>query len=500
MKLKITLISALLLLAACSLWANNLKVSPPALVGQNSSTHSINIEFNVGWENSWRNDTVPGNWDAVWLFVKYRRASDGNWYHATLNSEPQNHNTGSQGTGATIKIPEGAKGAMYYRSANGTGTFATTGVKLRWEYGTDGISDSVTKEISEIMVLGIEMVYVPQGAFYIGDGTFYPRHYILSDAEYSGGFYSNGTDTLPYRITSENEIPFDTIPGSLNGIDTIVPSAFPKGFNAFYCMKYEMTQEQYADFLNLLTPMQQCNRSIPYDKIYRQYIKKVNGVFGCDANDNDILNEAQDGQNVACNYIDPQDGLAYADWSGLSPMTEFEFEKACRGPKYPLKNECVWGDTNIIGTSALLNAGSANEMTAVGNCNLSTSDSSINKASRVGMFAKANTNRTQSGASYFGIMDLGGNVWESVIPFEATTASFSGKNGVGKLNKLGYSEVSSWPSDKRYLDVRGGTWSYAKIRVSNHDLFYYYEIHNGKSLTNRSWINGFRCVIRSSAF
>ena len=29
-------------------------------------------------------------------------------------------------------------------------------------------------------------------------------------------------------------------------------------------------------------------------------------------------------------------------------MTELEFEKACRGPEYPLNNEFAWGTTTII--------------------------------------------------------------------------------------------------------------------------------------------------------
>ncbi|MCS7153885.1 MAG: hypothetical protein NZ989_08070, partial [Bacteroidia bacterium] len=33
------------------------------------------------------------------------------------------------------------------------------------------------------------------------------------------------------------------------------------------------------------------------------------------------------------------DLLSYLDWAGLSPMTEFEYEKACRGPNIPIAGE-----------------------------------------------------------------------------------------------------------------------------------------------------------------
>ncbi|HCR53204.1 MAG TPA: hypothetical protein DIW27_02215, partial [Cytophagales bacterium] len=31
-----------------------------------------------------------------------------------------------------------------------------------------------------------------------------------------------------------------------------IPANYPKGFNAFYTMKYEVSQKQYADFFNTL--------------------------------------------------------------------------------------------------------------------------------------------------------------------------------------------------------------------------------------------------------
>jgi len=76
------------------------------------------------------------------------------------------------------------------------------------------------------------MCYVPEGAFYIGSGGDESDHFIT--------FGSNN----PYQISSENEINV----GQTNGylwtnnnffIETsTIPEAFPKGFTAFWCMKY----------------------------------------------------------------------------------------------------------------------------------------------------------------------------------------------------------------------------------------------------------------------
>jgi len=42
-----------------------------------------------------------------------------------------------------------------------------------------------------------------------------------------------------------------------------------------------------------------------------------------------------------CNWINWSDGLAYAVWAGLRPMTELEFAKVCRGPLHPVPDEWV---------------------------------------------------------------------------------------------------------------------------------------------------------------
>ncbi len=94
------------------------------------------------------------------------------WEHCWLHDS--GHQKGSIGAGASVQaglkdetaafdaVNNPAVGAYFYRSADGTGTFSTTGAQLRWNYGAQGIKDD---DIVQIKVFAIEMVYVPQGNF-----------------------------------------------------------------------------------------------------------------------------------------------------------------------------------------------------------------------------------------------------------------------------------------------------------------------------------------------
>ena len=119
---------------------NNVQVSTPIFTDQNVSNGEVSIQFDISWDNSWRTSSAPNNWDAVWLFVKYKNV-DGTWHHATLS--PNNNSTGSVGAGATLSVRGDNIGAYLYRSTNGTGTFTSNGVKLRWNFQANGIGPNL---------------------------------------------------------------------------------------------------------------------------------------------------------------------------------------------------------------------------------------------------------------------------------------------------------------------------------------------------------------------
>jgi formylglycine-generating enzyme required for sulfatase activity len=482
----------------CSLAsANNVSVTNVSITGQSTSAQTCKVEFDVSWDNSWRNAVCR---DAVWVFIKYSTDSGTTWNHATLDddsSEVTNPTGYSQGTGTGLDIivPSDKKGAFLQRSAEGIGSVDTDDIQFIWDWGTDGLSAGDT---ARLKVFAIEMVYIPEGAFYAGDGGS------------SYDFQQGAADTDPWYVNDSADMVMNggefyyTSAGNsgedATGAAFTILAAFPNGFDAFYLMKYEITQGQYRDFLNTLTQAQQNTRVeadlsneddantyvlVAEDQAtvsYRQTIKAGSNpadgdpyTFSCDLDDNDIGDESADGEWIACNYLSWMDVVAYADWSGLRPMTELEFEKACRGPNSPIYDEYAWGSTGSTTFSSLTNAGQTSEVsgTAGANCNsfLCSPDGPV----RVGMFATANSTREQAGAGYYGVMELSGNLWERVVTVgNATGRSFTGTSGDGSLSANGNANgangqpVSDWPGWVDATDevtgvtgsgFRGGSWS-----------------------------------------
>jgi hypothetical protein len=94
MKTFLVFISCLLILTINSSIANNISVSNISLNVQNIQNHYTFIKFDIQWYNSWRTASAPGNWDAAWIFVKYR-VNSGQWQHAWLNDAGHNNPPGS---------------------------------------------------------------------------------------------------------------------------------------------------------------------------------------------------------------------------------------------------------------------------------------------------------------------------------------------------------------------------------------------------------------------
>ena len=457
------LLLCLFMFVSYSSFANNISISNYSLTDRNATNHSIMVKFDVSWENSWRTSTGPNNWDAAWIFVKYR-VGTGDWQHSWLNNTGHFNPAGSTITTGLLKpdsvfnaTTNPGLGVFIYRDANGTGTFSKSGVKLLWNYGANGVADN---SIIDIRVYAIEQVYVPQGSFSAGSG-----------GTESGAFYKQPAVTNPYQITSEGAITVGTAADNLyyayNGYngDQLgpIPAAFPKGYKAFYCMKYEISQQGYVDFLNCLTQPQANTRKFnkPVPDNYRYEI--TGSTVGSYVTSNPF---------VACNHLNWADLAAYLDWSGLRPMTELEFEKSCRGTLTALPNEYAWGTTGIVNSAyTLSNSGANNENiatnygTTAGNATyyLTTPYGGIiNGPVRVGIYAgnSLNTGRVTSGATYYGIMEMSGNLWERPVTVgNPTGRGFTGANGNGLLDSAGNANVFLWPgADAIGTGFRGGYW------------------------------------------
>ena len=486
----------IMMLLAQKAWCNNVQVSNVYLTGQNTANDFTLVNFSVAWENSWRYANGPSNWDAVWVFVKYRIGA-GPWLHASLNNT--GHITDSWVSLENGLLTPGAPfnsttnpvmGVFLYRNAPGTGSFLGA-AQLRWNYGANGVADNAEVDIK---VFAIEMVYVPQGNFYVGSG-----------GSETGAFYTYPNAQTPFLITSESPITVGAQTGNIyypnpNGQagDQAgpIPAAFPKGYAAFYAMKYEISQLAYVDFLNTLTRQQQINRvrtnltnqQVPERFVMtsyndpdnrssiscRQSIPPVPGVvdFFCDLNNNTIPNENNDGQNLACNYLKYTDMSAYLDWAALRLMTEFEFEKCGRGPLFPIAGEFAWGDNSRYGHLGLLNSGSASE---IPNDYVSNTASDVSAGPlRTGAFARTSSNRTRSGAGYYGCLELTSNAWErSISVGNLAGRNYTGVHGNGILDAGGNEDVSAWPTPASALGLalRGGSYnSYvANGRLSDRD-------------------------------
>jgi formylglycine-generating enzyme required for sulfatase activity len=418
-----------------------------------ADTTKIAVRFDLSWDNSWRDAT---NYDACWIFLKYNLQGTNTWKHCTLGGSgvnPPGFSAGSD-TNLQIVVPSDRKGAFIQLAATGGGSIVSTNVQFIWEFTTDGVPSDANVKIN---VFAIEMVYVSQGSFDVGSGG-YEFHHLYK--------YVNGTTSnQAYTVSSEAAITCGTTAGNLwadNMLVGTVPAAFPKGYNAFYATKYEVSQRQYCDFLNTLTEAQQNSRTnayVLYGSMPRQFIKKTGtspAFYGCDA-DNDaglttnatasLLNESNDGEWVASVGITWQSALAYWDWAALRPMTELEWEKASRGPMAPVPYEYAWGsDTGVVGGS-YANLSTISETITAGNANLREYVATGGSAIRCGAYGKATSTRVGAGVSFYGIQDMSGNVADWLIGTStAAHRGFAGGHGDGTLTAAGASNVADWPT------------------------------------------------------
>ena len=428
--------------------ANNILVTNASISGQNTTNHTALVNFSVSWENSWRTSTNENNYDGGWIFVKFRKNGTSDWRHAPINITG---NTAA--SGATITVPADGKGAFIYRSSNGIGNVNFTANSLQWNYGADGVLDN---ETVEILVFGLEMVYIPTGSFRLGSGG----------TETHG--FTEGSFTSPYLVASNNAINLGTTAGTLNpngngAASGTIPATFPKGYNAFWVMKYECSQQQYVDFLNNID-------------LARATVNWTPSIFT--------------GTHPALVAPQPERGIgelsmnrmaAFADWSGLRPMSEMEYEKACRGYNTPaVPNEYAWGNTTINPVTSLLNDGNADEIpnTPVSaNACISSSLPGFGPV-RVGMFARSSgSDRTISGATYYGVMNMCDNLHEIAISIvnaqgKAIDASV---HGDGNLAADGRTDITTWQAFQAF-GVRGGSYnsplSYGRISDRTQDNIY----------------------------
>ncbi len=83
---KSSIFACFFVLLPAMLMANDIKVENVILTGRNRVADYVQVQFNLSWQNSFRLASGASNWDAAWVFVKYKIGTNGTWKHATLST------------------------------------------------------------------------------------------------------------------------------------------------------------------------------------------------------------------------------------------------------------------------------------------------------------------------------------------------------------------------------------------------------------------------------
>lgn len=400
--------------------ANNVQLSNAVL--KNPAGGKITVEFKLAQENPFGNvtfDSIAFS-DYVWVFVKFSttNGTDGSWKHATLSA------------GGGVAPVADNKGAFIKSSLAGP---AGATFNVLWNYVADGVGAIDANTL--VKVCSIEMVEIPTGSFYFNAGGIGEVNGGPSGYTNAGQFCYDGTGTND----GLNEVLID------NNTKHRGNAGWPNGYDGFYLAKYEISQQQFCDFLNCITATDAANR---YDgtllNTYGYTISySATAPYG--------VRYGTGTPNRGCNMLSWDDTKAYLSWAALRPMTEMEFEKAARGTQKAGTNKRTypWGNT-----APSTNVGSVDGGTHTlyyANYNYVTGGYA---PILVGWYLSqgyAPSATEATGASPYGIADLAGNVWEHLINCDWTTVPLNGNGTI--------TPPASWPGAATGKGLRGGSWN-----------------------------------------
>lgn len=500
-----------------TVWANNIQItSKPQLIHKDGVQGTADIFFRLKWENSWRINRLE-NWDAAWIFVKFREGgSDNNWLHVYLSKDEESHRTKSNvpalvKVGTSLIVKEGglqseeAMGVFICRKEAGSGNFTFDSVCLHWNYAAQDLDEESSVSLK---VFALEMVYVPKAPFYFGDkGTTASDITIHPDSAY---IYTHAYNTANYaglKATYKGGMPLTYFSNlSANAPESSKwqsDANYPNGYEAFYIMKHELSQQAYMDFLNCLDLNQQKERAgaaLPTGAVDTRFSsqdrcwlklriagstqpamyglmpeKSDGGITGSPYSWDDI---ERNGGNIAMSCLGWMDVAAYLCWAGLRPLSEMEYEKTCRGPELPNVNEYAWGMPVAVNTTNTppIDYNFGEEKAVPSNANFIVQYAGTNFPLRVGCLTDEETTRADAGAAYYGALNMSDNVSEYYINVHTKQGlAFDGSHGIGSLDGMGRAIMPAWPSntDGLGLIIRG---------IYNNDL-------TNAQVSNRNWKN-----------
>ncbi len=517
---KTTVFLLILSMSTGLLFGSNVQITN---MSQANVDNDIEITFDLSWDYAWRKDNVePYNHDGVWVFVKYRNCLEkaggnpGNYEHAHLSQTLSDHDSGTDtiNVGGTdfvtdLELEPGISDVggtdrymgvfLYLPNGDTVGNVTARNVTLRWDFDEHtGLDNSNSYDIQ---VFAIEMVFIPTDSFYVGDGYHTWQTEVFYDSAQGSDypFYVTGNN-LDIRISGGDYAGLTAGSGSPN-----LDNNFPIGYDSLWVMKYEISQEQYMRFLNTLSREAQDSRTetnlaTTESSTSNIYVMSNSAtmsnrnaivcpptfsgggepiIFKMDYDGDQSYNEQADGANIACNYLSGFDILAYLDWAGLRPMTEFEYEKTGHGPyKKPFGATGLkaWGSSNITQVTGISNEGLPTETYSnagdIEGIAVYNDHASVQGPLRCGFAAKTTTeDRYSAGASYYGVFELSGNVHEVAMGTRyggpTATDNFEGKAGDGVIDDVtGNATQAGWPQgsdgsgagNDEFIS-RGGHWT-----------------------------------------
>ncbi|MES2387804.1 MAG: SUMF1/EgtB/PvdO family nonheme iron enzyme [Bacteroidota bacterium] len=460
MKIIPVLGTLLFMLISISMYGNGIQVSDIKIIDGSA------VEIHISWQNSWNTPGIaPNNKDGAWFFMKYRDAGSGSFRPLVFSPDSTAHRL--------------VFGNLLIKSVK-----EKTGVLVSIKSNTAGIADGIIALSLEsplppgnydFRAFAVEMVYVPAGPFYLGDSI---SNYSFAESSFQDNcsplFVSQGAADLILHDVNLPGMPS----GPLQSYN--VPQAFPFGNKAFWLMKYEISQQQFADYLNTLNrEEQEAQIHIRASDLKKGAYAMVppganptrNGIiisaepaegqaliFACNANNNSDFNDSTDGQSRACNWLSWHNTASFLAWAGLRPITEPEYEKACRGPISFKPKELAWGTDSMVVAVNLIADGSEKESVVekgkagAGLCRsaLPAGQAYSPGPARCGFAASGISSRAEAGAGYYGAMELSGNLWEPVISLKEGTEFLGTQNGI---------QNPDWPAaDAKGVILRGGSW------------------------------------------
>jgi formylglycine-generating enzyme required for sulfatase activity len=496
------IIAVVMVCFAANAHANNLQISNLNVASVDTASGTMTFTCDVTQDNAWKNTT---NHDAAWVFMKYSTDGGLTWNHASMNGYGTNPAGFSAPQNFQLVVPVDGRGFFLQKTNFGSGSISASGVKFVWNYAQDGVTAAVAQAANTIhKTFGIEMVYVPQGAFYAGDGA--------SSSEYA--FKQGSADSNPWYVQNENAITTTNSASAgfyyqstgatgenATGSTFLIPASYPKGFGAFYLMKYELTEGEYVAFFNTLSSAAKARRDLSSATLGG---KNSDGVVNRNTISWDSTNPTSKAitsrPSRPVSFIGWPDVAAYASWAGLRPMTELEFEKAARGKDImPLVDEFAWGTASYTpaGATDISPDSDENGSETISNsaANLSRNDLGYNTGDgrvagiaagqagplRAGIFSATASNRISAGAGFYGNMELSGNLAEPVVTLGRTQGrQFLGSHGTGALTTLsgyeGNASNTDWPgidstnanrgiTGTKGIGYRGGDFASSNIRA-----------------------------------